>query len=61
MNTLQNTFNDVILSYGLDPFTAKEFSEITEAFHNLTENDVKNLADDYAKEIITQQYETMYF
>lgn len=58
MNTLQTAFNDVIQSYGIRPFSAQEFSEVIEAFHNLTELDVKNLADDYAKEIITQEYET---
>ena len=60
MNLLQTSFNEVITSYNLEPFNAFEFSQITETFHNMTERDVRNLADDYAKEIITQEYETMY-
>jgi len=60
MSNLQESFNEVILSYNLEPFSAGEFGEITETFHNMTEQDVINLADDYAKEIITQEYETMY-
>lgn len=60
MNNLQTSFNEVIESYGLMPFSTREFSTITELFHNLTDRDIRNLADDYAKEIITQEYETMY-
>jgi hypothetical protein len=44
----------------MEPFTAMEFSSITEIFHNLTEEDIKNLADEYAKELMTYEYETMY-
>lgn len=60
MNNLIESFNEVILSYNLEPFTADEFSKITEVFHNMTENDVRDMAEDYAQEIITNDYETMY-
>jgi hypothetical protein len=60
MTNLQDIFNQVILSYGMQPFTAMEFSSITEIFHNLTEEDIKNLANEYAKELMTYEYETMY-
>jgi hypothetical protein len=57
---LHTKFNEVIVSYKLEPFTNEEYHSITEMFHNMTEQDVVNLADDYAKEIITHDYETMY-
>lgn len=61
MNTLINAFNEVILSYDLPQFTAEEFSQITEVFHNMTETDVRNMAEEYAREIITYNYETMHY
>ena len=60
MKHLHAKFNEVIVSYKLDPFTELEFSSITEMFHNMTENDVISLAHDYAKELIVFDYETMY-
>jgi hypothetical protein len=60
MKQLHTKFNEVIVSYNLEPFTNEEYHSITEMFHNMTEQDVVNLADDYAKEIITHDYETMY-
>lgn len=60
MKQLHTKFNEVIVSYNLEPFTNEEYHSITEMFHNMTEQDVVNLADDYAKEIITHEYETMY-
>jgi hypothetical protein len=60
MKQLHTKFNEVILSYNLEPFTNEEYHSITEMFHNMTERDVVNLADDYAREIITHDYETMY-
>lgn len=60
MKQLHTRFNQVIVSYNLEPFTNEEYHSITEMFHNMTEQDVVNLADDYAKEIITHDYETMY-
>lgn len=53
-------FNQVIQSYGMTPFSPSEFMTITEIFDNLTEEDSKNLAEDYAKEYMTYEYETMY-
>lgn len=60
MKHLHAKFNEVIVSYKLDPFTEQEFSSITEMFHNMTEHDIINLAHDYAKELIVFDYESMY-